>query len=168
MNPKTLTIVSLSKPFIPVSSSGSETTIIKRPTKILTGMLVTKTLLFAGEGSGLYAADGGGGNKFRSYDKTTGEIISESSQYFDQLTNMKEVYVLGHSLSSVDLPYFHEILKRIDKATVKWKISFYNKKELIHHSEVFKQFGIDTTLIEFDRLNNIDTQQMSLFPSDDQ
>jgi len=100
--------------------------------------------------------------------KSTGKIISESSQYFDQLTNMKEVYVLGHSLSSVDFPYFHEILKRIDKATVKWKISFYNKKELIHHSEVFKQFGIDTTLIEFDRLNNIDTQQMSLFPSDDQ
>ncbi len=41
------------------------------------GMLCTKTLLFAGEGSGLYAADGGGGNKFRSYDKATGEIISK-------------------------------------------------------------------------------------------
>jgi len=41
------------------------------------GMLVTKTLLFAGEGSGLYASDGGGGNKFRSYDKATGEIVSE-------------------------------------------------------------------------------------------
>ena len=40
------------------------------------GLLVTKTLLFAGEGSGLYAADGGGGNKFRSHDKVTGEIIS--------------------------------------------------------------------------------------------
>ncbi len=41
------------------------------------GMLVTKTLLFAGEGSGLYASDGGGGKKFRAYDKATGEIISE-------------------------------------------------------------------------------------------
>jgi quinoprotein glucose dehydrogenase len=41
------------------------------------GMLVTKTLLFAGEGSGLYAADGGGGNKFRAYDKATGNIIAE-------------------------------------------------------------------------------------------
>ncbi len=40
------------------------------------GMLVTKTLLFAGEGSGLYAADGGGGNKFRAYDKATGKIIA--------------------------------------------------------------------------------------------
>jgi quinoprotein glucose dehydrogenase len=41
------------------------------------GMLVTKTLLFAGEGAGLYGSDGGGGNKFRSYNKETGEIISE-------------------------------------------------------------------------------------------
>lgn len=41
------------------------------------GMLVTKTLLFAGEGSGLYVSDGGGGNKFRAYDKATGAIVSE-------------------------------------------------------------------------------------------
>ena len=40
-------------------------------------MLVTKTLLFAGEGSGLYGSGGdGGGNKFRAHDKATGEIIS--------------------------------------------------------------------------------------------
>jgi quinoprotein glucose dehydrogenase len=40
------------------------------------GLLVTKTLLFAGEGSGLYRA-GGGGNKFYAYDKATGAIISQ-------------------------------------------------------------------------------------------
>ena len=38
------------------------------------GLLVTKTLLFAGEGSGLFAAYGSGGPKFRAHDKTTGEI----------------------------------------------------------------------------------------------
>jgi quinoprotein glucose dehydrogenase len=41
------------------------------------GLLVTKTLLFAGEGSGLWRSGGGGGNMFRSYDKLTGEILSE-------------------------------------------------------------------------------------------
>jgi quinoprotein glucose dehydrogenase len=40
------------------------------------GLLVTKTLLFAGEGSGLYRA-GGGGNKFYAYDKASGAIINE-------------------------------------------------------------------------------------------
>jgi quinoprotein glucose dehydrogenase len=39
------------------------------------GLLVTKTLLFAGEGSGIYGATGGG-TKFRAHDKLTGEIVS--------------------------------------------------------------------------------------------
>jgi quinoprotein glucose dehydrogenase len=41
------------------------------------GMLITKSLLFGGEGAGLYGSDGGGGNTFRSYDKTTGKLIAE-------------------------------------------------------------------------------------------
>ena len=40
------------------------------------GLLVTKSLLFAGEGSGLYAM-WGGGTKFRAHDKLTGEILAE-------------------------------------------------------------------------------------------
>ena len=41
------------------------------------GMLVTKTLLFAGEGSGMYASDFPGGNKLRAYDKATGKVIAQ-------------------------------------------------------------------------------------------
>ena len=42
------------------------------------GLLVTKTLLFAGEGSGLFAVPpGSGGPMFRAHDKKTGEIVSE-------------------------------------------------------------------------------------------
>ena len=40
--------------------------------------MVTKTLLFAGEGSGLFAVPpGSGGPMFRAYDKKTGDIVSE-------------------------------------------------------------------------------------------
>ena len=41
------------------------------------GMLVTKTLLFAGEGSGMYGSDFPGGNKLRVYNKATGAVITE-------------------------------------------------------------------------------------------
>jgi quinoprotein glucose dehydrogenase len=42
------------------------------------GLMVTRTLLFAGEGSGLFAVPpGSGGPMFRAHDKKTGEIISE-------------------------------------------------------------------------------------------
>jgi quinoprotein glucose dehydrogenase len=42
------------------------------------GLLVTKTVLFAGQGSGLFAVPpGSGGPMFTAYDKKTGEVISE-------------------------------------------------------------------------------------------
>ncbi len=41
------------------------------------GLLVTKTLLFAGEGGGLFASYRGGGPMLRSHDKRTGEIVAE-------------------------------------------------------------------------------------------
>jgi quinoprotein glucose dehydrogenase len=42
------------------------------------GILVTKTLVFAGEGSGLFAVPpGSGGPMFRAYDKLTGETVFE-------------------------------------------------------------------------------------------
>jgi quinoprotein glucose dehydrogenase len=42
------------------------------------GAMVTKTLLFAGEGPGLYAEPReAGGRMFRAYDKATGEIVAE-------------------------------------------------------------------------------------------
>ena len=42
------------------------------------GLMVTKTLLFAGEGSGLFAvAPGSGGPLFRALDKKTGDTIFE-------------------------------------------------------------------------------------------
>jgi len=42
------------------------------------GLMVTKSLLFAGEGSGLFAVPpGSGGPMFRAHDKKTGDIVSE-------------------------------------------------------------------------------------------
>lgn len=41
------------------------------------GLLVTRTLLFAGEGGGMYAAQGSGGRMLRAHDKFTGEVVAE-------------------------------------------------------------------------------------------
>ena len=41
------------------------------------GILVTKTLLFAGEGGGMIAGTGAGGKMFRAHDKASGEIVFE-------------------------------------------------------------------------------------------
>jgi quinoprotein glucose dehydrogenase len=41
------------------------------------GILVTKTLMFAGQGCGLFRGGNGGGPKFYAYDKKTGEVVHE-------------------------------------------------------------------------------------------
>jgi quinoprotein glucose dehydrogenase len=59
------------------------------------GALATKSLLFVGEGSGIYATPpGGGGPMLRAYDKRTGAIISE--------------FELPANQSGVPMTYLHE------------------------------------------------------------
>ena len=41
------------------------------------GILVTKTLAFAGQGCGLFRQGGGGGEHFYAYDKKTGEVVHD-------------------------------------------------------------------------------------------
>jgi quinoprotein glucose dehydrogenase len=41
------------------------------------GLVATRTLLFAGEGAGLFGMYGGGGRMLRAHDKATGEILAE-------------------------------------------------------------------------------------------
>jgi quinoprotein glucose dehydrogenase len=59
------------------------------------GAMTTKTLLFAGEGSGMYAEPkGSGGPMLRAYNKATGEIVSELELPYNQ--------------TSVPMSYLHE------------------------------------------------------------
>ena len=101
---------------------------------------------------------------FESTYKSTERIISENIVILDQFKNLRSIYVLGHSLSPVDLPYFKEIIKRIDTKNVQWKVSFYNKKELEHPKAVMNSLSIDPNLVEYDRINKFDSNQLSLFP----
>jgi quinoprotein glucose dehydrogenase len=41
------------------------------------GIVITKTLMFAGQGCGLFRRGGGGGPMFYAYDKKTGEVVHE-------------------------------------------------------------------------------------------
>lgn len=70
---------------------------------------------------------------FGSTYKPTNDIIDESVSYFENLSDIKNVYVLGHSMSDVDIEYFKKISQSVS-ADCKWFVSFHNpndKKALI-------------------------------------
>jgi quinoprotein glucose dehydrogenase len=58
------------------------------------GLLVTKTLLFAGEGGGLFGMYGGGGRMLRAHDKKTGDILAEIELPANQ-TGVPMTYMLN-------------------------------------------------------------------------
>lgn len=65
------------------------------------------------------------------YDESTikncEDIIKNHKQFFDGLSEIKEVYVIGHSLAEVDYPYFKEICKANN---AKWHIGFHSLDDM--------------------------------------
>jgi hypothetical protein len=95
--------------------------------------------------------------------KPTVQILQDKANFFSSLNGIDEIHVLGHSLSSVDLPYFREIVNNIQVHQVKWKVTFFGKKELDHHIETMKSLGIPESQVSFHRMTEIYANQSELF-----
>lgn len=61
--------------------------------------------------------------------KNSNQIISDNSSFFDNLTNIEKIIIIGHSLSKVDMQYFKTISKRAINVK-EWKITYYGKDKL--------------------------------------
>lgn len=97
---------------------------------------------------------------FKATYKPTKAIINQNCLFFQSLGQVEEIYVLGHSLSSVDLPYFETIVNKI-RRDVKWTVSFYNSSEYSSHMKTLKNLGIDEkniTLVELENLQESNKQ----------
>ncbi|MCE7615487.1 bacteriophage abortive infection AbiH family protein [Vibrio fluvialis] len=77
------------------------------------------------------------GNTF----KPISSLIQANTEYFSSLSEVSEVYVLGHSLSEVDIEYFVNIAKSINRSAT-WVVSYYGANELEHHKSVISKLGI--------------------------
>lgn len=55
--------------------------------------------------------------------KPTQEILMRKKGFFDGLSSVKEIYVLGHSLAQVDAPYFRAVLNNVNP-NAQWIVSF--------------------------------------------
>mgnify|MGYP000946548833 CR=1 FL=1 len=68
---------------------------------------------------------------YEDSEKKTQEVLDKNKEYFKSLYNIKNIVVIGHSLSDVDIPYFKEILNNnIDKDNLNWYFSAYSVSSL--------------------------------------
>ena len=86
---------------------------------------------------------------FENTFKNVQSIINENQSFFASLHQVGNIYVLGHSLSAVDIDYFKEILKKINTDKVCWRISFFGEKELDKHRATINKLGISGNNVSF-------------------
>lgn len=79
------------------------------------------------------------------YDKTVKipqNHIRHNKYFFNQISEVKNIYVVGHSLGDVDMPYFEEVFKRVGQNT-KWNIFYYGESEKEIFEKKILEIGID-------------------------
>lgn len=86
--------------------------------------------------------------------KPTEEIISSHESFFQSLNGMEEVIVLGHSMASVDMPYFQKVKDSVGSNAV-WRISVFDDRDCQRKLMAVKELGLRKDNASFFRLKDI-------------
>tara|TARA_A100000171_G_scaffold35638_3_gene34224 strand:- start:21614 stop:22591 length:978 start_codon:yes stop_codon:yes gene_type:complete len=78
---------------------------------------------------------------FQKSFKPTEDVISQRHSFFDKLSKIERVYVLGHSLAEVDLPYFRALKKRLH-GNEEWVVSYYRDSEIANRKAIIQSLGV--------------------------
>jgi len=91
---------------------------------------------------------------FDNFFKPVEILIDIEKQYFEELKDITEIIVLGHSLNDIDILYFKEISKRT-RPDAKWVVSYYEAEELNTHKNKIINIGIETSRISMIKITDL-------------
>ena len=80
-------------------------------------------------------------NYFRDTYKNTEQIIRDNIDFFTSLRGVNEIFVLGHSVSDVDINYFRMINRFVDNEA-EWTISYYNPDDIPTLTTNIRDLGV--------------------------
>ena len=75
--------------------------------------------------------------------KPTKRIIEDNSIFFESLSMIKKITVIGHSLSKVDMPYFEKVIDSVGDNVV-WNFSFHSENDIKRIDAFCRRFSIPT------------------------
>lgn len=90
--------------------------------------------------------------------KKTKQVIKENQAQFLKYRNLGHIYVLGHSLADVDLPYFDAIHENNKKAI--WYVSYYDDSELEYLCSQLKKVGVQECQIKMVTMSDIENNSI--------
>ena len=75
--------------------------------------------------------------------KDTESVIKQHEGFFEKLNDIREITVIGHSLSDVDMAYFEKIVASVaDFHEVRWRFSVYSKKDEQNVNRLVKRLNL--------------------------
>lgn len=86
--------------------------------------------------------------------KHTTEIISKFESFFNSLNSVNQIYVLGHSLSKIDRPYFQKIIESV-KNSASWNVTYLDDADLQNHKKTLRSLGISKNKINLLKLSEM-------------
>ncbi len=90
----------------------------------------------------------------RTY-KPTDRVISTHHAFFNSLSDIKRICVLGHSLSKVDWPYFALIAENTKVYGPHWAVSYHDEMDIQSMMGAFSEFGIPAAKITYAHITDI-------------
>lgn len=123
------------------------------------GSIIEEVSLLDDEGNGNYPsssysnAESASNMLLAHFYKDTQDIIRQNVNFFDNLLDIDEIIVLGHSLNDIDLPYFEYIMKIVGN-DIKWIVSYYSDDECEGMNDRLKSVGAigEITFIKMESL----------------
>lgn len=82
----------------------------------------------------------------RSY-KDVKHYIFQNRNFFERLNEVKEIFVIGHSLGEVDMPYFEEIKEHV-KQNATWNVYWHDDGDDIVYKKKIMSLGINNENIK--------------------
>jgi len=100
---------------------------------------------------------------FYSSFKATGEVIAKNEPFFASLSAISQVFVLGHSISPVDQPYFRRVIEAIKDKSIMWHVTYYSEDEFEPLTRKLLSIGLASEQINLIKMDNLKLTFPELF-----
>jgi hypothetical protein len=98
---------------------------------------------------------------FETTYKNTETIIRENQAFFNDLKDVDEVFILGHSISDVDIKYFQLIKSKVKECTI-WTVSYYEQEQKLINKLKVVNLGVCESIIEMIKLEELNYRRRTI------
>ena len=80
-------------------------------------------------------------NFMNGFVKATNKILEYNGRFFEQLSDINRVVVIGHSLGEIDMPYFEKIKSSVGPNAL-WQFSWHRADDLVNIQILANKLGL--------------------------